>query len=282
MAQQITNLWFYLARRDRKSVRLLSVFSSRKQPAVRLTDLSILNLPPSWQAQVEKEVEDHKMYWEPWVETADTFDDLAESLKKRGYTGIPISGRVEFARPDQQYLPMVNINSLSVEKTMLRQGGDATSEPLPTNSPATNLPSASVTTVSDISQTTTTSTARGPKGPPGPTGPRGTRGRDGSDGASAYQLAVDNGFVGTEEEWLDSLVGPEGPTGPIGPGNETYTHNQGVAATTWNIGHSLGRYPNVTIVDSGGTVVYGDVTYVDDNNVTVAFNMSFGGKAYLN
>jgi hypothetical protein len=32
----------------------------------------------------------------------------------------------------------------------------------------------------------------------------------GGDGASAYQVAVANGFVGTEAEWLASLVGPHG------------------------------------------------------------------------
>lgn len=35
----------------------------------------------------------------------------------------------------------------------------------------------------------------------------------GSDGDSAYEIAVDNGFVGTVEEWLDSLVGPPGVDG---------------------------------------------------------------------
>lgn len=45
-------------------------------------------------------------------------------------------------------------------------------------------------------------------------------------GASAYQIAVDNGFVGSEKEWLASLVGPQGPqglkgdTGPQGPKGE--------------------------------------------------------------
>ncbi len=29
----------------------------------------------------------------------------------------------------------------------------------------------------------------------------------GKDGKSAYQIALDNGFVGTEQEWLDSLKG---------------------------------------------------------------------------
>lgn len=33
---------------------------------------------------------------------------------------------------------------------------------------------------------------------------------DGDDGESAYQIAVDHGFVGTEEEWLASLKGEPG------------------------------------------------------------------------
>ena len=33
----------------------------------------------------------------------------------------------------------------------------------------------------------------------------------GAEGASAYELAVANGFVGTEQEWLASLDGPPGP-----------------------------------------------------------------------
>ena len=37
------------------------------------------------------------------------------------------------------------------------------------------------------------------------------------DGDSAYELAVADGFQGTLQEWLDSLVGPEGPQGPQGP-----------------------------------------------------------------
>lgn len=40
---------------------------------------------------------------------------------------------------------------------------------------------------------------------------------EGADGASAYDVAVANGFVGTEAEWLDSLVGPAGADGAQGP-----------------------------------------------------------------
>ena len=63
---------------------------------------------------------------------------------------------------------------------------------------------------------------------------------------------------------------------------QTYTHNQIAASTDWTITHNLGRYPSVTIVDSGGNVVIGDVEYMDSNNITVHFTAAFGGKAYLN
>lgn len=45
---------------------------------------------------------------------------------------------------------------------------------------------------------------------PGPAGPKGEA------GDSAYQVAVTNGFKGTEQEWLTSLKGPKGDPGQAG------------------------------------------------------------------
>lgn len=58
--------------------------------------------------------------------------------------------------------------------------------------------------------------ATGPKGDTGEVGPQGPEGPQGADGASAYQVAVANGFIGTEVEWLASLEGPQGPKGDTG------------------------------------------------------------------
>lgn len=44
-------------------------------------------------------------------------------------------------------------------------------------------------------------------------GKDGVKGVDGVNGKTAYQLAIDNGFVGTEEEWLISLKGKNGTDG---------------------------------------------------------------------
>lgn len=42
----------------------------------------------------------------------------------------------------------------------------------------------------------------------------------GKDGKSAYEIAVENGFPGTETQWLESLRGEQGPAGPQGPQGE--------------------------------------------------------------
>ena len=63
---------------------------------------------------------------------------------------------------------------------------------------------------------------------------------------------------------------------------ETYTHDQGMPQSLWTIQHDLDKYPSVTIVDSSGATVDGVVTYVDNNNITLEFNASFSGLAYLN
>lgn len=39
------------------------------------------------------------------------------------------------------------------------------------------------------------------------------RGIKGADGKSAYEIALENGFVGTQEEWLASLAGSQVQSG---------------------------------------------------------------------
>lgn len=76
---------------------------------------------------------------------------------------------------------------------------------------------------------------KGEKGDKGDTGASGRDGVDGLDGAngadgkSAYDIAVDNGFVGTESEWLESLKGADGKNGNDGAnGSDGYTPQKGV------------------------------------------------------
>ena len=95
----------------------------------------------------------------------------------------------------------------------------------------------------------------------------------GLEGKSAYDIAVENGFVGTESEWLASLGGGT---------SSTFVFEQITPLNTWLINHNLGKYPSVMIVDSSGNQVIGDVTYLSNNQIRVNFSAGFSGKVFLN
>lgn len=78
----------------------------------------------------------------------------------------------------------------------------------------------------------------------------------GEAGKSAYDIAVEHGFVGTEEEWLESLRGPQGEKGEQGEqGPQGEKGEQGEAGTP-------GTTPSITINEDGYWVINGEVTDV--------------------
>ena len=68
-------------------------------------------------------------------------------------------------------------------------------------------------------------------------GPTGAKGDRGTDGANAYQIAVNNGYVGTEQDWLLTLKGEQGLPGVF----EAHVH------TKADIG--LGNVDNTADID---------------------------------
>jgi len=84
---------------------------------------------------------------------------------------------------------------------------------------------------------------------------------------------------------LGQLYGPKGPDGwpsaELYLRTKRYIHDQPVPATTWNVVHDLGGRPSVTVVDSAGTVVHGEVSYSSDSEIQLNFSAPFSGKAYL-
>ena len=76
-------------------------------------------------------------------------------------------------------------------------------------------------------------------------GTNGLDGTNGQDGKSAYDIAVDNGFVGTETEWLESLKGQDGQDG-----------RDGIVMDAPSDGKVYGRMNAnwVEVTDSGGGI----------------------------
>lgn len=65
-------------------------------------------------------------------------------------------------------------------------------------------------------------------------------------------------------------------------GDKFFEFSQATPSAEWRITHTLEKFPSITVVDSGGSVVVGDITYVDASNIVITFQSAFAGKAYLN
>ena len=69
---------------------------------------------------------------------------------------------------------------------------------------------------------------------------------------------------------------------PPPPADANLLFIQSIASNTWSIPHNLSKFPSVTIVDSAGDEVEGDVHYINNQSLNIVFSASFSGKAYLN
>lgn len=90
----------------------------------------------------------------------------------------------------------------------------------------------------------------------------------------------DNSLI-TKNFSPDSLAEYYNSNGII-DGDKNFVFTQSSASSTWVINHSLGKLPSVTVVDSSGNTVVGDITYNNNNQLTLTFSAAFTGTAYIN
>ena len=93
---------------------------------------------------------------------------------------------------------------------------------------------------------------------------------------AVFTLLVANGNL-TANKYYGFAVYPE-----LAASDKNYVFIQSAPSATWTITHNLGKFPSVSVVDSGNTTVYGDIDYIDENSLTITFSAAFGGKAYMN
>jgi len=64
--------------------------------------------------------------------------------------------------------------------------------------------------------------------------------------------------------------------------DKNYVFIQGVPSTVWTITHNLGKFPSVSVVNINNITMYGDITYLNENELQIEFSAGFSGKAYMN
>jgi hypothetical protein len=137
-------------------------------------------------------------------------------------------------------------------------------------------------------------------GAQGTQGVRGAQGLQGVQGTQGIGTQGTQGTIGTATQGTQGTIGVQGADG-IGSatldstddltegttnkyftvGRVSYEHTQGAASNSWVVNHNLGFKPNVTVVDSAGNIVEGEIAYTNSNSLTVSFQSAFSGYAYI-
>lgn len=65
-------------------------------------------------------------------------------------------------------------------------------------------------------------------------------------------------------------------------GDKNFVYTQSTPSATWEIIHSLDKYPAITVMDTNNDVMVGEAHYNSPDKVTVTFSEAVAGKATLN
>ena len=90
-----------------------------------------------------------------------------------------------------------------------------------------------------------------------------------------------------------STLGPDSPyikydaasrrfVGVPGIVTRPFTFIQNTPSSVWVVVHNLGKRPAVSVEDSAGSIVQGDIHYDSDNQITLTFSAAFSGRADCN
>ena len=71
------------------------------------------------------------------------------------------------------------------------------------------------------------------------------------------------------------------PTAAI-TGDKHFTYTQSLPAAVWSISHNLDKMVSVSVQDTLGNTVHGEIAYTSTDTITITFINAFAGVAYLN
>lgn len=115
------NLFIYLARLDKKGIKVLTAFDhAQKVYATRVSNVESLGMSPRVSSMISKEAFDNRMQYELYAESADSFESLRSSLKSRGYSHLPMQQFTGYTLPTT----VNNKNLITNKSTMLRRNSD--------------------------------------------------------------------------------------------------------------------------------------------------------------
>ncbi len=112
-------LFVYLASRKKDGIKVVTILEG--PPSVRspLTDLTRLNLPQKLSEEVGRKIHEHRMLYEPFVESAGSYNELRDRLVARGFHDLPMGCAPLIAIDGPP--PTADTKACRVERTMTRR-----------------------------------------------------------------------------------------------------------------------------------------------------------------
>lgn len=86
----------------------------------------------------------------------------------------------------------------------------------------------------------------------------------------------------TDTNYWDLFVEKGDQGDPGVDGDKHFAYQQNIADTLWIINHNLNKIPSPIVIDSGGSIVEGEMIIIDANTIHLQFSAAFTGTAYLN
>jgi hypothetical protein len=114
-------LYLYLANRAKRGIKIVTTFKAEEDVNSPLLSLEELELPPQWKMAVGKVLNENKMLYEARLETANSYADLRNRLKDRGFTNLPMGEIPMIHFTNVHKAPKANTSGCRVVKTMLRK-----------------------------------------------------------------------------------------------------------------------------------------------------------------
>ena len=110
-----------------------------------------------------------------------------------------------------------------------------------------------------------------------------------NSGVAGFFNGAELTVVNTTQSSTRSLTGTrynDSPSCNVPPasitGDKHFTHTEAVASTTWSITHNLQKMVSVSVQDTAGNTVHGEVSYTSTDTITITFLSAVAGVAYLN
>ena len=78
-------------------------------------------MPPIWQAEIQKMINDNHMLYTPWIESAPNYNTLRNRLKDKGFSKLPMGASQMINLLQFGKIPNANISSVDIKRTMIQK-----------------------------------------------------------------------------------------------------------------------------------------------------------------